>query len=207
MKYSGEQVNRAGEKLLLKDLYENEAEFSSVLDVLSYWRSEHDIPLKCAFETVQKAALGKDRKAIFAKRLKRIASITKKLRRFDSMALRNMQDIGGCRAIVTNQKKLLQILRDLKRLPQFKWPDGKYRIKDYITDPKDDGYRSVHIIGIFPGNFSAPRRIEVQLRTYIQHYWATALEIVDLFTDQALKSNQGDSEWRVFFKRPASISR
>jgi len=61
-------------------------------------------------------------------------------------------------------------------------------------------YRSVHIIGVFKGETAAHRRIEVQLRTYIQHYWATALEIVDLFTQQALKSNQGDIQWRNFFR-------
>ena len=200
MKYSGVQVNRAGRKLLQDNLIENEAEFSAVLDVISYWRSEHDAPLKRAFEALQRVALEKDRRAIFAKRLKRVVSIARKLERFESMDLKNMQDIGGCRAIITNHKKLQQTLRELKHLPEFRWADGGFRIKDYIENPKADGYRSVHIIGSFLGDIGARRRIEVQLRTYIQHYWATALEIVDLFTDQALKSNQGDKEWAVFFQ-------
>lgn len=53
------------------------------------------------------------------------------------------------------------------------------------------------------GKFSCPaggtRNIELQLRTSIQHYWATAVEIVDLFTGQALKSNQGHPVWKEFF--------
>lgn len=201
VKYSGEQVTKAGEKLRRSDIFENESESSAVLEVISYWRSEHDVPLMRAFETLQRVALTKDRRAIFAKRSKRIISIARKLRRFDTMDLKNMQDIGGCRAIITNQKKLVQVLRELKQVPAFRWPDGKYRIKDYIENPKPDGYRSVHIIGRFAGEARIDRKIEVQLRTYIQHYWATALEIVDLFTDQALKSNQGDEEWRVFFEK------
>ncbi|HEY0863666.1 MAG TPA: RelA/SpoT domain-containing protein [Lacunisphaera sp.] len=200
MKYSGEEVNRAGEKLLNEDFFEHQNEFAAVLTVVSFWRSEHEIPLTNAYELVQKIALQIDRKAIFARRLKRIVSIARKLRRFRSMDLKNMQDIGGCRAIVTNQKKLTQILRELKRQPEFRWKDVKFKIKDYIECPKEDGYRSVHVIGDFAEKGSPIRRIEVQLRTYIQHYWATALEIVDLFTDQALKSNQGDKEWRTFFR-------
>ena len=39
----------------------------------------------------------------------------------------------------------------------------------------------------------------MQLRTRIQHYWATAVEIIDLFTGQALKSNQGEIKWESFF--------
>lgn len=42
-------------------------------------------------------------------------------------------------------------------------------------------------------------RIEVQLRTKMQHAWATALETVDAFTRQALKSNVGDPQWMRFF--------
>ncbi|TON38231.1 (p)ppGpp synthetase, partial [Vibrio parahaemolyticus] len=34
----------------------------------------------------------------------------------------------------------------------------------------------------------------------IQHSWATAVEIVDLFTNQSLKSNDGKKEWLEFFK-------
>ncbi|WP_435275091.1 hypothetical protein ACMAZF_17955 [Psychrobium sp. nBUS_13] len=39
----------------------------------------------------------------------------------------------------------------------------------------------------------------MQLRTVTQHYWATALEIVDLFTKQSLKTNQGQDVWKSFF--------
>ena len=42
-------------------------------------------------------------------------------------------------------------------------------------------------------------RIEVQLRSRLQHVWATAVETVSTFTGQALKSNVGDAKWRRFF--------
>jgi hypothetical protein len=42
-------------------------------------------------------------------------------------------------------------------------------------------------------------RIEIQLRSKLQHAWATAVETVDTFTGQALKSNIGDASWKRFF--------
>ena len=115
------------------------------------------------------------------------------------MSLKNMQDIGGCRAIVANEKKLQQIVRKLRKRREFKGNDGNVRSKDYLKRPKDDGYRSYHLVGKFKDGASS-RSIEVQVRTLMQHYWATALEIVDIFTGQALKSNQGDEEWSNFFR-------
>jgi hypothetical protein len=148
---------------------------------------------------LQEVTLKKDKNAIFAKRLKRYVSIVYKLRRFPSMKLKNMQDIGGCRGIVADKKKLMKVVRDLKKMPEFKNHHGKIRHKDYIKTPKDDGYRGYHLIGRFPNSNGEERNIEIQLRTRLQHYWATALEIVDLFTGQALKSNQGEDNWKSFF--------
>lgn len=42
-------------------------------------------------------------------------------------------------------------------------------------------------------------KVEVQVRTQLQHAWATAIEAVGIFTKQALKSNQGDQDWLRFF--------
>uniref|UniRef100_C6E4I1 RelA/SpoT domain protein n=1 Tax=Geobacter sp. (strain M21) TaxID=443144 RepID=C6E4I1_GEOSM len=199
-KYSGKQVIRAGEMLLNDAVFENGAEFESAMDVLSYWRFTHEMPLEEAFKVIQDIALQVDKTAIFAKRLKRYVSIVNKLRRFREMKLKNMQDIGGCRAISSNTKKIYQIVRQLKKRPEFRDTQGKIRFKDYIDKPKDDGYRGYHLIGHFKAKHGVQRSIEVQLRTVLQHDWATALEIVDLFTGQALKSNLGDLDWKRFFK-------
>ena len=42
-------------------------------------------------------------------------------------------------------------------------------------------------------------KIEMQLRTQVQHVWATAVETVGTFVQQALKSSQGEEEWLRFF--------
>lgn len=190
---------KAGEKLILSETFDDEEVFNAAFDVLSYWRFSHEIPLENALDLLQKTSLKKDKNAIFAKRLKRYVSIVNKLRRFDEMKLKNMQDIGGCRAIVSNPKKITQIVRELKKEPEFKNGNGKIRYKDYIKTPKDDGYRGYHLVGQFLDELGGKRNIELQIRTKLQHDWATALEIVDLFTGQALKSNQGEKVWKDLF--------
>lgn len=196
--FSGKQVIKAGEELTKLEKLDEES-FESAFNVLSYWRFSHEKPLENALSTLREVALQKDRGAIFAKRLKRYISIVMKLRRFPAMKLKNMQDIGGCRAIVSNPKKVYQIVRELKTKPEFRSEDGKIRFKDYIETPKEDGYRGYHLIGKFYGPGDEKRSIELQIRTRLQHDWATTLEIVDLFTGQALKSNQGEIDWKEFF--------
>ena len=75
---------------------------------------------------------------------------------------------------------------------------------DYIKEPKPDGYRSVHYVYKYRSKAEQNEcfnglRIEVQLRSQLQHAWATAVETVSTFTGQALKSNIGDAEWKRFF--------
>lgn len=197
-RYSRSQVTRAGKKLKNGE-YDSESELEQLMDVLSFWRLEHEQPLNDAFNLLKKETLKIDNKAIFGRRLKRYSSIVKKIERFKTMQLGNMRDIGGCRAIVAGQSKLNKLVRNLRKDKRFRDSNGSIRKRDYISAPKDDGYRSYHLIGQFSDDEETNRFIEVQVRTKIQHDWATTLEIVDLFTGQALKSNLGRADWTEFF--------
>ncbi|GAC14031.1 conserved hypothetical protein [Aliiglaciecola lipolytica E3] len=203
--YSGKAITKAGEKLIADDVLKDNQEFSNAMDVLSYWRHTFEAPLETAFDVVEKEAQAYDKQAICAKRLKRHVSIVNKLRRFEKMKLRNMQDIGGCRVIVSSIKKLRQIERRLKKRSEFRIRGGQVKMKDYINHPKEDGYRSVHLIGQFNDGKGGKKYIEIQLRTVVQHYWATSLEIVDLFTHQSLKTNQGEEVWKSFFRDAGAL--
>jgi hypothetical protein len=74
------------------------------------------------------------------------------------------------------------------------------------SKPKPDGYRSVHLVFRFKSP-SAERaiyngqRIEIQIRSKLQHLWATAVETAQLFTGQALKSKvkNANEDWLRFF--------
>ena len=151
-------------------------------------------------------AKGADERAVVAQRLKRLSSITAKLRRFRDMKLSRMQDIGGCRAVVRTVARVRQ-LTTLYRRSSSKNPHDRpelVREYDYILEPKDDGYRSVHLV--YRYRTASPHltaynglRIEIQLRSQLQHAWATAVETVGTFTGQALKSNIGEESWLRFF--------
>ncbi|MBO2566732.1 MULTISPECIES: RelA/SpoT domain-containing protein [Shewanella] len=197
---SGKKVLRAGEHLIDDSTYlpGGESKLDEAFKVLSYWRFSYEKPLENALVKIKSEVNKIDPSAIFAKRLKRFPSIVLKLRRFPKMNLKNMQDIGGCRVILANEKRVNQVSRSLRKMPEFRWDDG-FKIKNYIEYPKPDGYRSFHIVGKFKDQDGNDKRIEVQLRTRIQHYWATALEIIDLFTKQSLKTNQGEELWKEFF--------
>src|SRR5262249_36153318 len=78
------------------------------------------------------------------------------------------------------------------------------KMYDYISSPKMDGYRSVHLIYKYRTKAEKLRvyeglRIEIQLRSKLQHAWPPAVETVSTFTGQALKSNVGEKEWKRFF--------
>ncbi len=202
--YSGKQVIKAGDHFLDDDIFEDEnaESFQWAMEVLSYWRFTHEAPLNVANDNLLLDSKKIDKSVVVAKRLKRHISIVRKLRRFEheKMKLRTMQDIGGARAIFSSLKKLRTTQKILLKRAEFKQEDKSYKINDYIKTPKIDGYRGVHLIGKFERS-GVERKIEVQLRTRIQHYWATALEIIDLFTGQALKSNNGEITWEAFFIR------
>lgn len=73
---------------------------------------------------------------------------------------------------------------------------------DYIQEPKRSGYRSHHLIYEYLSDRSDKhngRKVEVQIRTKLQHAWATAVETVGTFTKQALKSSVGARDWLRFF--------
>lgn len=80
--------------------------------------------------------------------------------------------------------------------------------KDYVSNPKSDGYRCIHLVYRFVSDKGKQNYngllVEIQIRSKLQHLWATAVETVDFFTNQAIKSNQGDKDWKDFFKLVSS---
>ena len=79
-------------------------------------------------------------------------------------------------------------------------------MNNYVACPKESGYRGVHLIYRYNASKTDYRGhlVELQLRSRVQHAWATAVEIVDNFTDQALKASIGDEDWLQFFKMAAA---
>lgn len=65
-------------------------------------------------------------------------------------------------------------------------------------------YRCHHLIYKFKGGGENSvfdgRRIEIQVRTRLQHAWATAVEAVGLMRQEDLKAGKGDADWLRLFE-------
>jgi len=207
--HSKGDIDRAGATLINGDSLFDEEGFETLekaFDVINNWRSSHSYPLQALKMTLLGRAKKVDPRAIVAQRLKRLSSIAIKLQRNKHMAFSQMQDIGGCRAVLRSVRdvdKLVKIYEDaIAKNPKVRAQFIKKY--DYIAEPKTDGYRSIHLIYKYRSSSRQKRawndlRIEIQLRSRPQHAWATAVETVDIFTAQTLKTGGGAETWRRFF--------
>jgi hypothetical protein len=197
--FKPEIVNAAGKSLSKTAFPVTDEDALKALSI-NNWRSSHAYPLNTFQITLRNRARRIERNVIIAQREKRLDSIHRKLVAKSTMRMTQMQDIAGCRAVFTKLSDVYKLV-DLYKNRPF---DHKFRNeKDYIADPKPDGYRSYHLVyeyvGTGPGVPYTGLRVEIQVRTQTQHAWATAVEAVGIFTRQALKSNQGDADWLRFF--------
>ena len=110
-------------------------------------------------------------------RIKTLESITEKLQRrgfevtIDNI-FTHIQDVAGVRVICNYLDDIYYMRRLLTRTESF----GIQRETDYIQNPKDTGYRSLHLILDVPiviseGTLHLP--VEVQLRTIAMDMWAS----------------------------------
>ncbi len=201
--YSKSQVNRAGNILCGKDF--DLDTWWWAYEVLGNWRSCHGYPINTFQATLRSKLKSIDTSAIVAQRLKRTPSIVSKLRRFDGMNLARMQDLGGLRGVVKTMKMLraLEASYDASRFHH-----ELVNKVDYISNPKPSGYRSIHLVYKYqkPTGISDYNGllIELQLRTKVQHAWATAVETMGLLLDHSLKSSEGPDRWLKFFALASS---
>lgn len=207
---SKEGINHAGDILISSEATEEKK--SKAAEILNNWRAIHSYPMHVFKIRLKNTAKKVDKNALTAQRLKRSSAIIKKLKRAyegrtPTMKLSQMQDIAGCRAVLSNVSQVRRLYEE-----HYLKGDLKHKrvgVKDYIERPKKDGYRSFHAIYKYSSDKPGKKiynglLVEIQLRSKLQHLWATAIETVDFFTRQAIKSSEGEQEWIVFFKLVSS---
>ncbi len=110
-------------------------------------------------------------------RVKKPRSIVEKLQRrgypisVDSV-LDNLHDVAGVRVICSFIDDIYKIAAILGAQDDV----TVLEIKDYIKNPKPNGYRSYHMIVESPVFFSdrkQPMKVEVQIRTIAMDFWAS----------------------------------
>lgn len=110
-------------------------------------------------------------------RLKKTASITEKLTKLGKhFSLENIEeylnDVAGIRIICPYIDDIYTIADALLKQDDITLIERK----DYISNPKPNGYRSLHLIVKVPVFFAEQRkdmRVEVQIRTIAMDFWAS----------------------------------
>lgn len=110
-------------------------------------------------------------------RLKSPDSIVKKLAKKDvpltvESIEKNLNDIAGVRVICSFPEDIYVLADCLLQQDDIKLIE----VKDYIKNPKPNGYRSLHLIieiPIFLKDEKKDMRVEVQLRTIAMDFWAS----------------------------------
>lgn len=110
-------------------------------------------------------------------RVKTLESIEKKLKRKGfpvsvESAIVNLNDIAGTRVICSFVDDIYHIADMLKKQDDVTLIEEK----DYIKNPKKNGYRSYHMVvevPVFFSNATKAVRVEVQIRTIAMDFWAS----------------------------------
>lgn len=110
-------------------------------------------------------------------RVKSMESLLKKIRKkeiplsLDAIE-ENIWDIAGVRVICSFQDDIYLLADCLLKQDDVKLIE----IKDYIKEPKENGYRSLHLIVEIPIYLQDEKRnmkVEIQLRTIAMDFWAS----------------------------------
>lgn len=110
-------------------------------------------------------------------RRKKPISIAEKLTRLGKEVtlgsiMDNLNDVAGVRVICSFVDDIYKVAKMLAQQDDIK----VLEIKDYIKNPKPNGYRSFHMIvevPVFFSNVKKPMRVEVQIRTVAMDFWAS----------------------------------
>jgi hypothetical protein len=201
-KFSKKDVLRAGEALAGNIPWNNEQEAQSAREIFQIahnWRDSHAYPMRrMRYELAGQIRKLSGKATLPVARLKRMPSIRRKLVKHPGN-LNQIQDLAGCRAImptVAEANSLIEAMRANSAHEVF-------REYPYMSEPKPDGYRCHHMVFKFRGTGDEAvfdgRRIEIQIRSELQHSWATAVEAVGLFRREDLKAGQGNPDWLRLF--------
>lgn len=204
--FSADDVRSAGE--ILRRLNPSQVTLIGIdqeswaRNILDNWKAAHAFPLNTlhmALKSYARQVTGNPN-ALTVSRIKRVNSILGKLWGNHQVDLVNMQDIGGCRAIVDSIAQVMEIRRrhiEGHARHKLRKKNGE---NNYIEKPNKRGYRSLHLIYEYEGSKSyTGMPIEIQIRTKVQHMWATANEVAGTMRGEKFKNGHGDPQWLRMF--------
>lgn len=183
------QINKLG-KTIRGKLRENIPLTEDEIMSLQEYRTSFKEDLSRVFNIIASLSRKERKDNIVSFRIKRIESILSKIKRETTMSLGNMGDIAGCRIIVYSQAALNNLVVAINKnfvVTNF---------NDYVSKPKEDGYKGYHIYVKSPLN--EHKLIEIQLRHITTHKWASLVEIIDILYNLKLKEGQKNEDLQEF---------
>ena len=154
-------------------------------EMLHALRLTYKEPMATVFNTVERMAHSIDPDCICTYRIKRFESIISKLCRFPDMEVQRAADLAGCRCIMTRLDQVLELYDRIKKNEHLLPFAIKGKPNNYIENPKEDGYRSIHLNVQMKDE--SKKVVEIQLRCIEMHNWATLVEISDVIFQAKLK--------------------
>ena len=161
------------------DLFKAREYFSEFEKLMAYYRCAI-MEIETKFNVLnEEYSLLLDRNPInsIKSRLKRPISMKDKLERrgiplsVDSVE-KNLNDVAGIRVICSFTEDVYTIAEAFLKQDDI----TLLEIKDYIANPKPNGYRSLHLIVTVPIFLAKEKRmmkVEIQLRTIAMDFWAS----------------------------------
>jgi ppGpp synthetase/RelA/SpoT-type nucleotidyltranferase len=198
MKPSNAKIDKAG-LTLTRDIVDVD-EYIDLEHVFDEYRKGHLLPLTETTLELQHWLSSYGSSYYIAQRLKRKPQIIRKLKRL-SVRLTQLQDIGGCRIIVETNKDVDKLLTYIREKLAYQTSIKLLRETDYRDRGRDDtGYRALHLILNRSGY-----KLELQIRSRIQHYWAESIERTSVVYGHHLKEKEGDQIVIQYFKTLSDI--
>ena len=114
--------------------------------------------------------------SIISRRKKAFSILEKLERQHHEISLesieKNLNDVAGIRVICPFVDDIYKVAKMLVQQDDI----TLIQVKDYIKNPKPNGYRSFHMIvevPVFFSNEKRPMRVEIQIRTVAMDFWAS----------------------------------
>jgi ppGpp synthetase/RelA/SpoT-type nucleotidyltranferase len=168
MTISNTQIDRLGDRLRSKEIADEDLKLLN--DYRLSFSPVYEMVVETLRNTLKLEPTGRPAKST--------NSISDKLRR-ESLRLKQMQDIAGCRVVVEDVLKQDEAVECLSRA------FAEASVVDRRKTPSH-GYRAVHVIVRQHG-----MPVEVQVRTELQHGWAQLSEKLSDVIDPSLKYGGG----------------
>ena len=144
-------------------------------------------------------------------RIKEPKSIVKKMekKKYDKTYLNlieKINDIAGIRIVCTLKDDIFFIRDLVKQIPDI----HILKEKDYVTNPKESGYKSYHMlvsVPIFLSDSVVDTKVEIQIRTIAMDFWASLEHDIHYKADRAKLPAGIDEEMFACAEKIAEIDR